>query len=341
MMDQAQLLRLIAALQAEGQGAPALPGARTANAAQIVLAALLGRRPAGTAAPPPLSPIDRMLGGEMLVGKKTAIAVLGLAALAMFNPGVLAGGAAVGVAPKITATLLEALGGLGLLAKFDRLIGALSMIATRPQARAATGAVLQQLLAALAARGTMPSGPRTPTLPSPARVPLPPPRPVRPVPLPSPAPVPLPRPAGAPVGRAIVVTGKISTFGGPDDLGVAANEGLALVEPSQMGPLNDCFLQAQPAGTSGLARRLDPEAAYIACRWDYKITPKAYLRAIKVEVTNPQTGQTEWAQPVDWGPHERTRRVADLSPGLARRLGLRTDDACRVVIPLPAGIEAP
>ena len=38
------------------------------------------------------------------------------------------------------------------------------------------------------------------------------------------------------------------------------------------------------------------------------------------------------AQPVDWGPHISTGRVADLSPGLAKALGLQTDDVVRITI---------
>ena len=38
------------------------------------------------------------------------------------------------------------------------------------------------------------------------------------------------------------------------------------------------------------------------------------------------------ARPVDWGPHISTGRVADLSPGLAAALGLRTDDVVRITI---------
>src|SRR4029077_2450078 len=54
-------------------------------------------------------------------------------------------------------------------------------------------------------------------------------------------------------------------------------------------------------------------------------------------VTNPRTGQSAVARPVDWGPNARTGRVADLSEGLAKKLGLNTDDTVEVSIPLPAG----
>jgi hypothetical protein len=56
-----------------------------------------------------------------------------------------------------------------------------------------------------------------------------------------------------------------------------------------------------------------------------------------VSVKNPQTGKTAFnVQPVDWGPHEDTGRIADLSPGLAAMLELDTDDLCEVHVPVPA-----
>lgn len=141
---------------------------------------------------------------------------------------------------------------------------------------------------------------------------------------------------------AIVFRGKMSTFGGPADTGVSASEGLALraggdVTDPRLGAV---FLTRQPARTTGLARRLNPDAFYLACRWDYVVTSKAFLRAVTVAVTNPRTGKVLEAIPVDWGPNARTGRIADLSPGLARALDLKTDDECLVTIPVP-GAPAP
>lgn len=39
---------------------------------------------------------------------------------------------------------------------------------------------------------------------------------------------------------------------------------------------------------------------------------------------------------MDWVPHQNTGRVADLSPGVAKFLGLQTDDEVEVIIPLPS-----
>jgi hypothetical protein len=39
------------------------------------------------------------------------------------------------------------------------------------------------------------------------------------------------------------------------------------------------------------------------------------------------------AYPADWGPHENTGRVADISPGLMQYLGIETDDEVEVIFP--------
>ncbi len=124
----------------------------------------------------------------------------------------------------------------------------------------------------------------------------------------------------------MIITGKISTFGGPEDTGVLPSEGVAIWQPKQVGsPLaTGLFLKVTPIGTTGLARRLDPDAFYIAMRWDYKKTPVAILQSSWVLCR--ANGLFAWARPADWGPNARTGRVADLSPGLARYLNLQTDD---------------
>jgi hypothetical protein len=150
---------------------------------------------------------------------------------------------------------------------------------------------------------------------------------------------PLGPPAGeapAPPTKAYELAGRMSTFGGPHDTGMSASEGLAILDDADLAAFNAYFLPEQPPGTSGLGRRLNPDAFYIACRWNYDVTPRRHLKAIKVQVTNPASGKTALAQPVDWGPHIATGRVTDLSPGIARNLGLETDNECRVLVPLPA-----
>ncbi|MDH2348710.1 CHAP domain-containing protein [Bradyrhizobium sp. SSUT77] len=135
------------------------------------------------------------------------------------------------------------------------------------------------------------------------------------------------------VGTPIIKKGKMSHFGGPNDPGVSPTEGLSLFDESDIAANPDIFLPAQPPNTTGLARRPDPDVNYIACRWDFSATPRSFLRKIKVRVS--ANGKTEEARPVDFGPSLATGRVADLSPGLERKLGLVTDQECTVEIPPP------
>jgi N-acetylmuramoyl-L-alanine amidase len=125
--------------------------------------------------------------------------------------------------------------------------------------------------------------------------------------------------------------GKCSWFGGPRDMGVSPSEGLAFIYEVEDAP--QLFLEEQPPGTTGLARRLDPDMPYIACRWNYDETPKAMLPDMKVMVRSPKTGHFCEATPADWGPHADTGRVADLSPGLMSMLGITTDDEVEVEYP--------
>jgi N-acetylmuramoyl-L-alanine amidase len=130
------------------------------------------------------------------------------------------------------------------------------------------------------------------------------------------------------------VEGKMSTFGGPLDFGMAPDEGLALFDKADLTNPKYAylFLPAPPPSTSGLGRRLDPKQYYFACRWNYTDTPKEFLRRALARVENPANGRAADARPVDWGPHPSTGRVADLSPGLAAALGLDTDDIVRITI---------
>lgn len=123
--------------------------------------------------------------------------------------------------------------------------------------------------------------------------------------------------------KTFTFAGKISTFGGPTDSGVGHDENLAFIHLDDLAEwrFNHLFL---PASGTGLARRLDPEAFYIACRWDYSETSKNIIRNSMVLVE--ANGRACWAQPADWGPHIDTERAMDLSPGLARALELKTDD---------------
>lgn len=130
------------------------------------------------------------------------------------------------------------------------------------------------------------------------------------------------------------VEGKMSTFGGPKDTGMSADEGLALFSPAdlQNPKYSYLFLPTPPPGITGLGRRLNPDKYYFACRWNYNDTPKEFLKRTLARVENPSNGRTVDARPADWGPNIATGRVADLSPGLAAALGLETDDIVRITI---------
>lgn len=129
--------------------------------------------------------------------------------------------------------------------------------------------------------------------------------------------------------------GKVSWFGGPDDEGVDADEDLALYwEEDQVALHPELFLSQQPEGTTGLARRLDPETLYIACRWNYDEYSKDELREMWVRVRAPATGKTVLCRPVDWGPHEDTNRIADVSSATLEELDIDTDDEVEVTFPV-------
>ena len=126
--------------------------------------------------------------------------------------------------------------------------------------------------------------------------------------------------------------GKVSWFGGPEDMGVAPDEGLAFLYEVEDKP--SLFLRQQPLGTTGLARRLDPEEEYIALRWNYDQFSKEFLRSnVWAKVYAPKTGRVAFAAPADWGPHTSTGRIADISPGLMDMLGIETDDVIEIIFP--------
>ncbi len=76
-----------------------------------------------------LSPIDKMLGGNALAGKKTALAIVAYAVMAILQAvGVVGAGTPAGI---IINTIIAAFGGLGGLSKIDRVIQTLGTIAAK------------------------------------------------------------------------------------------------------------------------------------------------------------------------------------------------------------------
>lgn len=147
----------------------------------------------------------------------------------------------------------------------------------------------------------------------------------------------------------ITYKGRISEFGGPKDRGVRHDEGLALFNSDVECPemflkeapnklsTDEGWIPEAPTKALGLARRLDPENKYCACRWDYKITPKPILRRSLVMIS--ANGKRLFARPVDWGPHEDTERLIDCSPSVLQELGVKTDDTVSFVLMVPEELE--
>jgi N-acetylmuramoyl-L-alanine amidase len=142
----------------------------------------------------------------------------------------------------------------------------------------------------------------------------------------------VPPPEQAPVH----VIGRVSQFGGPNDTGVAPDEGLAFIQSVDQFPW--LFLPTQPPDTTGLARRLNPVTPYFAVRWDYNETPKNTLLQHRGLIRNRKTGFAVEAFPGDWGPHADTGRVADVSPAIMVHLGLKTDDEVEVTWPVEGDV---
>lgn len=102
------------------------------NPLQVILGALLGRRTGAEAANAPiLSPIDNILGGEALAGKKTALSVVAYVVLSLLKVGGVVGAAT--PAGQIMTILIAAFGTLGGVAKVDRAIQSLGVIAAKPK----------------------------------------------------------------------------------------------------------------------------------------------------------------------------------------------------------------
>src|SRR5262245_60562002 len=131
------LQALFAALARARATAPGGAPATDSNAIRNVLQLLLGASVGGQSAPGPtealpapiLTPIDKLLGGEALAGKKTALAVFAYAVLAILQTA-----GVIGVttpAGQIMTVLITAFGALGGVSKIDRVVQTLGIIAAK------------------------------------------------------------------------------------------------------------------------------------------------------------------------------------------------------------------
>lgn len=129
------------------------------------------------------------------------------------------------------------------------------------------------------------------------------------------------------------ISGRCSTFGGPDDSGMTPDEGLALYwTHDQCDERPHLFLPRTPENERlGTSKRLDPDANYIAIRFNKAERSIQAWRNSQFRVSNPANGHFQIARLTDWGPNVATGRAVDLSPALARLLGVSTDDTVEVL----------
>jgi hypothetical protein len=137
MVEDALKVKALAGATTPGQPgpSPSPPDFTTVLKAAADLNAALSRAQpqAGDAGPPPiLSSLDKVLGGQAMVGLKTPLAIVAYAVMYIMQAvgavGPLTGPGASTAAQVVTA-LIGGLGGFGILSKFDRGIQALSIVA--------------------------------------------------------------------------------------------------------------------------------------------------------------------------------------------------------------------
>lgn len=131
------------------------------------------------------------------------------------------------------------------------------------------------------------------------------------------------------------IEGRISTFGGKHDVTDPrwgdVTQGLAMYENWEANLRIDLFeprdLDHLEVGT--FARLKAESSMYFACRFNHSLidTPRKRraLQDHKFKISN-KDGDFVMAYLTDWGPAEDTGRVLDVSPALAKELGVQTDD---------------
>lgn len=88
---------------------------------------------------------------------------------------------------------------------------------------------------------------------------------------------------------------------------------------------------------------MNPKAYYIVLRWEEyypehggketREKVKSFLRESNVIVRNENGRKILTADPLEWGPEEKSGRIGKLSPCLMRDLGLKNDDLATVILP--------
>lgn len=124
----------------------------------------------------------------------------------------------------------------------------------------------------------------------------------------------------------MILKGKVSTFGGAGDTGMTLTEGLSIFEHHEADQRLDLFYHRGVNPNVGTSKRLKPDSYYFAYRFPLDPRPdRKVLQATQFLFRNPENGRMVVAWLADWGPHERTGRVFDISPGVANALSVQTD----------------
>lgn len=127
------------------------------------------------------------------------------------------------------------------------------------------------------------------------------------------------------LGYSDEVIGKISEFGGPNDSGMAYDEGLAFYEHSEADLHPDLFLPRSKDLAQGVSKRLRTDAYYIAIN----VEP-APRHIIQNSLWGVQFNSlTVIGRLVDRGPSAYGRLI-DASPAILKFLGCKTDDLVEV-----------
>jgi hypothetical protein len=136
----------------------------------------------------------------------------------------------------------------------------------------------------------------------------------------------------------ITIEGRMSTFGGPDDRHMTFTENLAWIEDEGDAAAYPGFFLPRRGG-EGFARRLRPEASLsgvpLGVQHHTEALPRTADDALHDHESCERPLSRSAADRLRAHAEGHARRNVDVSPGVARALGLNTDDVCRVVIPTP------
>jgi hypothetical protein len=138
-------------------------------------------------------------------------------------------------------------------------------------------------------------------------------------------------------------TGKCSSFGGPNDMGVGPKEELSCIDLVDLSEwwFDRIFLASSEWDDSkGPARNLNPRTYYCAMRWGYgsfggvqgEILPNLSREQIRWSLfrITAASGASRIVQAADWGPNTDTGRLIDLSPQVLTDLKIQTNDPVTV-----------